>query len=284
MWCSMSATSNSTTCRPRSVRSGSYSATSLPITVLKCLFKPLLNAPTHLVAGELRKGSPSVFREFASKIDYFMTYRQDSDIVTPYGKISKRPTPAKPKTVDFGAKTKDTVWFVSKCVTQSRREDIASQLRHFVDIDVYGQCGALNCPRVPMSSWFNCLEQVARTYKFYLSFENSLCGDYVTEKLFYILNYDMIPIVYGAANYSAIMPPNSYIDVQNFTSIKQLADYVIHVGSDEKLYSSYFDWKRDYRVININRPCQVCQIFGAKHLKPRREDFSEWRRKSCKLL
>lgn len=34
-------------------------------------------------------------------------------------------------------------------------------------------------------------------FKFYASFENQLCNDHVTEKLFNALSTDIIPIVYG---------------------------------------------------------------------------------------
>ena len=58
-----------------------------------------------------------------------------------------------------------------------------------------------------------------RDYKFYLSFENSICPDYVTEKFYNPLLFTTVPIVYGGANYEAIgAPRNSYIDVRNFTS------------------------------------------------------------------
>lgn len=58
-----------------------------------------------------------------------------------------------------------------------------------------------------------------RDYKFYLAFENSICPDYVTEKLFNTLLFTTVPIVYGGADYEAIGAPlNSYIDVRNFTS------------------------------------------------------------------
>ena len=49
-------------------------------------------------------------------------------------------------------------------------------------------------------------------YKFYISFENSLCSDYVTEKFFNILKYNIIPITLNGVNMSEISPPNSYID------------------------------------------------------------------------
>ena len=61
-----------------------------------------------------------------------------------------------------------------------------------------------------------------RDYKFYLSFENSICRDYVTEKFYNPLLYSTVPVVYGGADYDSIGAPfNSYIDVRNFTSGKQ---------------------------------------------------------------
>ena len=60
--------------------------------------------------------------------------------------------------------------------------------------------------------------EIAESYHFYLSFENSLCEDYVTEKLFRALDSDLVPVVMGGANYSKIVPPKSVINVQDFDS------------------------------------------------------------------
>ena len=59
-----------------------------------------------------------------------------------------------------------------------------------------------------------------RDYKFYLSFENLICPDYVMEKFFTPLLFYTVPIVYGGGDYEALgVPPNSYIDVLNFTAL-----------------------------------------------------------------
>jgi alpha-1,3-fucosyltransferase len=64
------------------------------------------------------------------------------------------------------------------------------------------------------------MPMVEANYKFYLSFENSLCRDYVTEKFWKVLMYDVVPIVYGAANYSLLAPAKSFINVQGSTFIR----------------------------------------------------------------
>ena len=58
------------------------------------------------------------------------------------------------------------------------------------------------------------MSMVEANYKFYLSFENSFCVDYITEKFWKVLNYDIVPIVMGAGNYSKFAPEKSFINVQ----------------------------------------------------------------------
>ena len=53
-------------------------------------------------------------------------------------------------------------------------------------------------------------------FQFYLSLENSLCQDYITEKFWKILPYNMIPIVLNGVNMSNTAPPHSYIDIKDF--------------------------------------------------------------------
>lgn len=80
-------------------------------------------------------------------------------------------------------------------------------------VDIYGRCGKLKCARRNETL---CYEQMAKAYRFYLSFENSICDDYVTEKFFNALKYNVIPVTFGGTDYSAIAPPHSYIDALSF--------------------------------------------------------------------
>jgi len=108
---------------------------------------------------------------------------------------------------------------------------------------------------------------IGRQYKFYLSFENSFCNDYgtipkildlfsilliflklVTEKFFSILKMDVVPVVFGAADYRSIAPEHSYIDALAFSSPAKLAEYLHLLDSNDELYLDYLEWKSNYRV------------------------------------
>ncbi|CAF1390981.1 unnamed protein product [Didymodactylos carnosus] len=188
--------------------------------------------------------------------DWVHSYRPDSDIYDPYGKIVKRNSSVvewKPK-YEFTMKNKSVAWMVSHCETAGKREDYVAELKTFIDVDIYGRCGLYKCAKSNM----NCLKMIEKNYKFYLSFENSICSHYVTEKLFRILDYDLIPVVFGGANYSSIMPPHSYIDAFNYSSPFELSLYLKEIASNEAKFNSYFKWKENYFVVSL--PSYFCVI------------------------
>ena len=49
----------------------------------------------------------------------------------------------------------------------------------------------------PFDNLEDSYKKIAADHKFYLSFENQFCEDYITEKFFLALKVDMIPIVNG---------------------------------------------------------------------------------------
>ena len=120
---------------------------------------------------------------------------------------------------------------------------------------VYGKCAVSFhkkgdrkvCTRQEENECYHMLET---KYKFYLSFENSICSDYVTEKFFNILKYDVIPVTFNGADMASIAPPHSYINTMDFDTPGALAKHMEHIASDDALYASYFWWRDYYEIRN----------------------------------
>ena len=116
-----------------------------------------------------------------------------------------------------------------------------------IKVDSWGQCSG-KYPDEKLNK--EGPEKFFSKYRFYFSFENSLCDDYVTEKGFQGLYYGflsgMIPITYGLAKYDEIFPPNSYINANDFSNIEQLANYLKKLSALENAgeIAKYYQWHR----------------------------------------
>jgi hypothetical protein len=148
------------------------------------------------------------------------------------------------KDVDYTHKKRNgtvVAWFVSRCKSQSKRERYVRLLRKHIDVDIYGGCGTMSCGN-RFDSDENCHEKLLHgdnSYKFYLSFENSLCTDYVTEKLWALERLDVVPVVLGLADYSKMIPNDTFINVKDFPSPKELAEYLHKLDRDPEMYNQY---------------------------------------------
>ena len=107
---------------------------------------------------------------------------------------------------------------------------------------------------------------IERDYKFYLSFENGICEDYLTEKVWNALQRFLVPVVMAGGDLTKMLPPNSYIDVANFCQFQShqaLADYLMEVASNDDLYRSYFEWKRHYVIKRSSQfMCSLCEYLN----------------------
>lgn len=95
-------------------------------------------------------------------------------------------------------------WIVPKCNTSSEQSIYVQQLqialiKYGLTVDIFGECGTVKC----LHHWVQtCYALVEKYYYFYLSFENSISFDYVTENLLIALHHFAVPVVYGGANYT----------------------------------------------------------------------------------
>jgi len=219
--------------------------------------------------------------------NWTMTYRRNSDFPRPYGRVVQvAPHPSGEELEEyirnFGennkhlakGKTKEAAWFVSHCATQARRETYVKKLKKLIQVDVYGKCGKLKCSRDNETA---CFLQLERDYKFYLSFENSICDDYVTEKFFNILKYNVIPITYNGVDMSAVAPPHSHINALEYKSVSALARRLMSVLEDDALYASYFWWKDFYQVRTgmLDSAQAFCDLCEALHKNTKPQVYSD---------
>lgn len=113
--------------------------------------------------------------------------------------------PVKDEVLDIlDRKTAAVAWISSNCNTSSGRERYVKKLggelsKYDLDLDIYGKCGSLLCPKFLMD---HCLYTLQIDYYFYLAFENSFSDDYVTDSILHGLQNFAVPIVYGGANYT----------------------------------------------------------------------------------
>lgn len=210
---------------------------------------------------------------YENYFNWTMTYRLDSDVPVPYGRlVAKESAPWTKEEVDRRrenarrfykptryAGRKLVAWTFSNCSdSYSQREVYVRELSHYVNVDIFGQCENLTS--------FN--DNNNRTleigYKFHLSFEDALCPHYVTRRFFQILDSDSVPVVFGGADYSQHAPLYSYIDARRFKP-KELADYLKLLDANDRLYDEYFWWKHHYTVessvrdMSRNGFCDLCR-------------------------
>ena len=110
------------------------------------------------------------------------TYRSDSDFWSPYGSYEELSEEEKMNKInnipDYSqGKTELVAWMVGNCRAQPRMA-FAETLKKYVKVDVFGRCSRKFGQQRGCGNLTACL----KTFKFYLSFENALCEDYITEK------------------------------------------------------------------------------------------------------
>ena len=192
-----------------------------------------------------------------------MTYKRASDVTFLYGECRRKNTNPATSHVQYNyavGKKHLVAWFVSNCNTPSRREVYVAEMAKYIDVHKFGCGGGYSCPRTKHTYCDTVL--LNSTYKFYLSFENSLCTEYITEKLYRVLNLNVVPIVLGYSKYSEFLPPHSFIDVRDFDSPKTLAAYLEMLSKNDAEYNRYFAWKQTHTCTPLpalNTACKLCR-------------------------
>lgn len=67
-------------------------------------------------------------------------------------------------------KTKLVAWIVSHCSPNSKRDHYVREMQKYIYVDIFGTCGPMHTQCTN-----NCEKMLDEEYKFYISFENTIC-------------------------------------------------------------------------------------------------------------
>lgn len=222
--------------------------------------------------------------QWRHRFDWIMSYRRDSDFFFGYGDIiSKEKFLEKDYDRIFNQKKGLVAWIASHCDTQSQREKYVAEMSEIAKVDVFGGCGSKKCEKYGGNENDSCHSFVGQNYKFYLSFENSLCRDYTTEKFYNIYEYDhpIIPVVMGSFTAEEYLHGAVYIDVNKFRTPFHLTRRLLALGNDKEAYIDLLRRKDSFGALTSGETfktamCKVCEYLTLD--KPGRVDFNvaEW--------
>ncbi|XP_076652292.1 alpha-(1,3)-fucosyltransferase 10 isoform X2 [Halictus rubicundus] len=142
------------------------------------------------------------------------------------------------------------LYIQSDCDTASNRDTYVAELMKYIRVDSYGTC--LNNAQFDKRLKENYLEilnskdflSFIANYKFTIAFENAVCQDYITEKLWRPLTVGSVPIYYGSPSFKDWLPNNmSAISVLDFKDPKSLASFLNNLSNNKTEYEKYLTHK-----------------------------------------
>ncbi|KAL6473349.1 hypothetical protein MHYP_G00169100 [Metynnis hypsauchen] len=182
-------------------------------------------------------------------------YRRDSDVWVPYGWVVEASNDD--KAFKIPSKDKLVCWIVNNWDDSFWRVKYFNQLSNHVKVDTFGgHFGSYLSYRDYFKTMSSC--------KFYLSFENSVHKDYITEKLFNPMISGSVPVVLGPprANYEEFIPGDSFIHVNDFKTPQELAEHLKYLDQNEEMYEQYFTWRKHFVAkrsnFGLEHACRIC--------------------------
>ncbi|GFQ76951.1 alpha-(1,3)-fucosyltransferase 11 [Trichonephila clavata] len=140
------------------------------------------------------------------------------------------------------------LYLQSHCNVASDRDRYVKQLMKYMDVDSYGKClhnkdlppQLLSTETYDKEELFSFISK----YKFHIAYENALCDDYITEKLYRALYVGSIPIYKGSDTVKDWLPSNeSVIMIDDFSDPYDLANFIEELDQSDRLYNQYLEYK-----------------------------------------
>uniref|UniRef100_A0A3B4BP72 Fucosyltransferase n=1 Tax=Pygocentrus nattereri TaxID=42514 RepID=A0A3B4BP72_PYGNA len=191
----------------------------------------------------------------ASLFNLTANYRRDSDVWVPYGRVVEASNDD--KAFKIPNKDKLVCWIVNNWNDSFWRVKYFNQLSNHIKVDTFGgHFGRYLSYRDYFKTMSSC--------KFYLSFENSIHKDYITEKLFNPMISGTVPVVLGPprANYEEFIPADSFIHVNDFKTPQELAEHLTYLDQNQEMYEQYFTWRKHFVArrsdFGVEHACRIC--------------------------
>lgn len=128
----------------------------------------------------------------------------------------------KPRQIDFSSKSKFMCTFISN--PEPNRIHALNEFRKYFDVDVYGPLAGKKV---------DSKIEIAKDYKYMMCFENDLYPGYVTEKPLEAYVCGTVPVYFGDLGKSGNVNSKSLINLIDFDSIKNLAQYLKNISNYE---------------------------------------------------
>ena len=158
--------------------------------------------------------------------------------------------------------------FVARnCNSENNRNDYVRAIDAKIGVVAPSIC--LNNAEWPDCKGTPCSKvEALRQYKIHLAFENGDSPGYISEKIYHAFEAGVLPVWLGTRDIAEAVPKGSYIDVAEFDTPHDVANYLKLVLENETLYNSYFEWKKkpfDPEYVRNNRVlwtdyicCRIC--------------------------
>ena len=237
-------------------------------------------------------------KDYDGLFNWTATYHHSSHVITPYHDVIRIKNGSRSDGGSYivnslellmKSKSKLVMGIMSNCV--DFRIHFLKNLKKYIDVDLYGRCKNKVNPGISQQcerDTDTCAE-LQKGYKFFLAIENSFCTDYVTEKLYReALQKELVPIVLNGGKLwnTRIAPPNSFINILDFKSVRHLADYIKYLDGNDTAYLQYHRWRYNYDVVPHNYQCNLCKTLNKKLSNVRRWPplvlSEKWNSRMCK--
>ena len=204
------------------------------------------------------------------------TTSMDSDVPVPYLSdvfLMQHVQPAVPRETEGAAS-----FIATNCNSKNGRETVVKELRELYPVHALASCLHGDEP-VPAShkhgDWGSSKVSIMRKYLFHLAFENQNEVDYVTEKVWLGLMSGTLPVYMGAPNVRDLVPSNSMIFWDDFTSVASLAEHLRYLESNRTAYLEYHAWRdrsledrflSTYKDTSEHVECRMCKWVASRKL------------------